>query len=374
MAHDITHANVNGPAHSRSRRVAARILGERRFKAVKSMYRMARLNWRAPVALRQKTHAWRHGFLAESYLLYNLDHNDPAQYINHMDWKYRCSKITESLAYYRHKLAFRSILLRAGVAQPETVALIAHGRILLNPLSRDSQYASFAEFEKLLLAGDRYVVKPEDGNCGEGIFLLAIEDGRILRQRGLERTLFERSHLPTVALVERMVRQGDFWQTLFPGSANTIRILTGRLPNEQKPLIIRAAQRIGTIDTVPTDNWSGGALSALIDVPTGRLGPARSDVLKSRHKGRQFSSHPDSGAPVEGAVIPNWEVILDAVFRACACSPLHHYVGWDVVVDQQGTPIMLEGNGNSGVHLLQVHGGLLTDPAVRRFYHYYGIP
>jgi hypothetical protein len=42
--------------------------------------------------------------------------------------------------------------------------------------------------------------------------------------------------------------------------------------------------------------------------------------------------------------------------------------GWDVLVRADGTPVLLEANGNSDVNLLQVHGGLLADPAVRRFY------
>jgi len=42
-------------------------------------------------------------------------------------------------------------------------------------------------------------------------------------------------------------------------------------------------------------------------------------------------------------------------------------------VDEGGTPIILEANGNSGVNLLQVHGGLLADPRVRRFFERCGV-
>jgi hypothetical protein len=36
-------------------------------------------------------------------------------------------------------------------------------------------------------------------------------------------------------------------------------------------------------------------------------------------------------------------------------------------------PVILEANGNSDVNLLQVHGGLLADPRIRRFYQAFGV-
>jgi hypothetical protein len=48
-------------------------------------------------------------------------------------------------------------------------------------------------------------------------------------------------------------------------------------------------------------------------------------------------------------------------------------VGWDVLVDRAGVPVILEANANPDVNLLQVHGGLLRDPRVRRFYAAFGI-
>jgi len=44
-----------------------------------------------------------------------------------------------------------------------------------------------------------------------------------------------------------------------------------------------------------------------------------------------------------------------------------------VLVDADGVPLILEANGNSDVNLLQVHGGLLAEPDIRRFYHRVGV-
>jgi hypothetical protein len=47
--------------------------------------------------------------------------------------------------------------------------------------------------------------------------------------------------------------------------------------------------------------------------------------------------------------------------------------GWDILVDAEGVPVILEANGNSDVNLLQVHGGLLQEPRIRQFYQKAGV-
>ena len=47
------------------------------------------------------------------------------------------------------------------------------------------------------------------------------------------------------------------------------------------------------------------------------------------------------------------------------------FLGWDVVVTADGIRL-LEGNANTGMNVLQVHGPLLSDPRIRRFYESHG--
>ena len=110
------------------------------------------------------------------------------------------------------------------------------------------------------------------------------------------------------------------------------------MPGEPQPIILRAVQRIGTADTVPTDNWSGGGVCAIVDLESGRLGPGRVNPLKSKSPVRQYETHPDTGARIEGAILPHWDRIRETVLRASTSSPLNRYVGWDVLVDDEATP------------------------------------
>ena len=56
------------------------------------------------------------------------------------------------------------------------------------------------------------------------------------------------------------------------------------------------------------------------------------------------------------------------MLRAARSLPTNRYIGWDVIVDEGGTPIILEGNARPGLDVNQVERGLLSDPKVRRFY------
>jgi hypothetical protein len=138
---------------STNRDLLARVLGPSKCAVLRSLVRLGREDWRAAYPIRSRINAWRHGCYAHSYVIYDLEHNNPNDYINDFAWVYRCSRLNSvSLFYLRHKLAFRSVLLHAGIPQPETIAMIAHKRILLDPLRPDSRYIAPHDLEDILLA------------------------------------------------------------------------------------------------------------------------------------------------------------------------------------------------------------------------------
>jgi Sugar-transfer associated ATP-grasp len=333
---------------------------------------------------------WRRGFFAESATIYDLPRNDPSEYLSDYQHFVRCGRINAWDGFYTHKLGLRSLLLAMGFQQAETAAYIHERRILASPFSESARYVSLEELLTQLAAGtgpSHYIVKPEDGWCGEDIFLLTFRDGQFTRRRGQNQEPFdfdsymgaleeradrERRDVSGV-LIEGRLEQGAFWRGLFPDSANTLRLLTLWTPGDPQPFVARAVQRIGTADTVPTDNWSGGGISAPVDLASGTLGEGRMHPLKGKRAQQRFTHHPDTGARIAGAVLPGWDRVMDTVLRAAASVPFNRMAGWDILVDAEGVPVILEANGNSDVNLLQVHGGLLAEPRIRRFYAAFGV-
>jgi hypothetical protein len=337
-------------------------------------------NAHTDLALPQKLSAWRRGFFAESAMLYDLSRNDPRDYLSDFARAARCREINPHNEFFNHKLVLRSFLLAMGFRQAETVALLYEGKILSNPFRGDARQMEPGELEEQLTStGRNYIVKPEDGACGQDLFLLERRGGELVRRRGRSTAAFDLPGLlretgsdqphPRMTFIEEQLDQASFWERLFPESTNTIRVLTLWTPGEPTPFIARAVQRIGTPDTVPTDNWSAGAISAAIDLESGTLGEGRVNPLRrSGDSPERITRHPVTGARIAGAVLPHWDEVKDTVLRAAASLPFNRIAGWDVLVASDDAPVIIEANGDSDINLLQVHGGLLADPQIRRFY------
>ena len=97
------------------------------------------------------------------------------------------------------------------------------------------------------------------------------------------------------------------------------------------------------------DNFEAGGIAAPIDLETGTLGTA---VAKNPCR-YNLTHHPDSGAPIDGFVMPFFRESLQAALTAHACFPWVPFVGWDVVVTNHG-PQLLEANPDWGVELAQI--------------------
>lgn len=351
---------------------------------VETAYNWARHELRPapPIPWNRRLAMWRRGFFAEATLLYDFPNNDPSEYLS--DYRHmRCEPLVAWRWLFKHKLALRAYLLSMGLRQPETVAYIHEGQIVADPFGGSPRAISPEELAALLRKdGSEYLVKPEDGGGGRDAFLLSCEQGNLVQRRGevvqpLDLAVYLRklasSGLPRATLVERRIEQAGVSHTLFPGSGNTVRVLTLWSAVDREPFIPHAVQRIGTRDTVPTDNWTGGGISAPVDLGSGRLGPGRMHPFKGKRTELRYASHPDTGARIDGMVLPYWNRITETVLRAATALPFNRVAGWDVLVDRDEVPVILEANGNSDIDLHQVHGGLLRDSRTRRFFEVSGI-
>jgi hypothetical protein len=361
----------------RVKQLAARLIGSRAYASARSIYHLAQNAEErdAKFALADKLAAWRHGFAVDSAMLYDFSRNDPRDYVGEYLRLHRCSRINPSNDFYNHKLMWRSFMLSAGFAQAETVAVLGDGQVLIFPFDPSRRrYVSVADFERLLVEdGGGMIFKPERGERGQGVFLVEVQGGGLVRRRGAQSEPFRVSVGTRLTVVERRLLPHEFWREIFPHAANTIRALTLWTPGDPEPFLARAAQRFGTVDTMPTDNFSGGAICAAIDLETGRLGTSLMHPAKGHRAPGLLTHHPDTGRQIAGLTLPFWDRLRDTVLRAAKSVPGNRYIGWDVFVDASGAPVIVEANGNPGLQMVQVDRGLLTDPAIRRFYEKTGV-
>jgi hypothetical protein len=323
----------------------------------------------APLA--EKLRWWPRGFRVQSARLYGFPATDPAEYVPDFIVSYRHDRFNPVEALFKHKVVRRAMLLATGAAQLETVAVIWRGRVVLQPFSAEHRTVSPGELERWLIAdGGDLVIKPESDERGQGVALIRSENGRLLRRYGTgERPFAIEEYADRLTMVERRAEQAPFWRAFFPGTVNTIRLLT-IWPRDARPFLAAATQKIGTSTSVPADNFARGGLAAAIDVETGRMSAAR-----MRQDVRQrIPRHPETGALIEGVVLPDWPDLAADILRIASGFPGDCFVGWDVFRDPAGRTVVIEANGGTAsVQIMQLEGGLLRDPRVRAFYREIGV-
>ena len=359
---------ASGPQPRGLKRVLRAALGPRLYRSLRAVQWAAFREYRDPrFSWAQKAWAWRRGFLAESVALYGVGDADWREYLPDYVRENTAAGINGVPLFFDQKLVLRSILLRHGFAQAETVALLRGADVQLDPLGPRSRMVSLAEQEDVMRAdGGPFIVKPQDSGFGNGVALVEVRGDQLIRQRGRRTVPFSVAPARTTRLVERALVQHEFWRSLSPVSYNTLRLLTLWTPGDPAPFIARAGQRVGASGTAPTDNFHGGGMAAPIDLDTGVMGLA----CRREKSGAatRLAQHPESGAQIAGVKLPFWDDIRQTVLAAAAVIGVSRYVGWDILVDASGVPVIIEGNANPGVQSLQIEEGLLRDPAIRRFY------
>jgi hypothetical protein len=171
-------------------------------------------------------------------------------------------------------------------------------------------------------------------------------------------------------LLMEHVEAAAYSRAIYPGSTNTLRILTVWEDDTGEAFLPYALHRFGTSRSGGVDNVSGGGVAANVDEETGKMD--RVVAVGSDGRPVYASVHPDTGAPIEGVVVPGW---ADAAARMLALAREHPYlpyVGWDAVITDSGVRV-LEGNSFTGADVFQLRLPLLAHPRLRRYFERHGV-
>jgi len=328
------------------------------------MYREERKN-PYPLALRKRLRAWRMGFLSGSYLFLDLDKRDATNYINDRMRFLRLSFLNGPYANILHnKLLFYEVFGRHPDVVPEIFALVKHKRVW--PMSETEGVDSFDGILELLARKGRLVMKGTRGFGGSDCTILEHRDGGVAFSGHLLNREDARERLGSrrEQMITEYVQQAAYAREIYSGSANSIRMLTMWDEETREPFLARAVHRFGGGSRM-VDNVTQGGVAAIVGPDDDRLGIGV-HIDEAGHP-TYIERHPDTGAQITGVRVPHWDRVVRRVLDLAREHPYLPYIGWDVVVTEDGLRI-LEGNSNSGVLFTQFHGPLLADPRVRRFF------
>jgi Sugar-transfer associated ATP-grasp len=164
-------------------------------------------------------------------------------------------------------------------------------------------------------------------------------DGKILDESSLLKHLVRLSLKRDYVVQPRLTNHPDL-APVNNGALATVRIIT--CINEiGEPEAMVAAFRMAKATNHIVDNFHAGGIAAAVDLASGRLGSASNMGLKPDVGWCKV--HPDSGAPIEGRVLPFWPLVIELSCRAHRAFPKRVIVGWDIGILGSG-PIIIEGN------------------------------
>lgn len=195
------------------------------------------------------------------------------------------------------------------------------------------------------------IIKPTVfGTWGEGVKLFHTEKGFIPEMNISVADLF--SKYKNSFIIQSKLEQHPDIAKLNPSSVNTIRVMSYRRDNEV--IILYAVIRIGRKGKI-IDNETAGGIKADVDLQTGRIkGPAYGSPTE------KDMPQTDTGVVLDNYLIPSFPQVLDFVKDLHNRLPYFRLVGWDVSVDKNGYPVMIEWNRSA--ELSQVaHGPAFGD-------------
>lgn len=319
------------------------------------------------VPLSKRLIAWRFGFTSLSYSLYELDRHDPRQYLRDFaDLDYRLH--TPGASSVNDKLNFSRVLGLCNLSCPHIVALIDRGFLLFQ--DQDPPQTGLRTWIVSLLKTHRKVVfKPAFGGAGLELFFLQRKRNEY-EINGIPASLDDICSLLKASrycLATTFIRQADYAKRIFPPVTNTVRLLTVWDTEKNTPFIAAAAHRFGSMRSFPMDNFHAGrgGLSASVGLESGMLGQAV--TLTGSGRVCRYDRHPETGERIKGLTVPHWNEIKNAVVAAAFQFAASPYVGWDLVVTEEGCTF-LEGNSPPGTAVWQAHAPLLRDPCVKAFF------
>ncbi len=321
------------------------------------------------LSLKHALRAWRHGFLRFRYKLYGLDKSgDPTRFISDFaSWTTHAKFNGRFAELMSNKYAFGLLMKLQGMPTPGIKGLILKG--IFHPQGAVGTTKASDAVLNAITPGEALVLKPIWGWHGFG-FICLDRDGDEYR---VNREIVPRPSVAAMVdrlddyLVTEFVTQGEFCRGLYPHTPNTIRMVTLWDASKSEAFVARAVMRIGTSRSFPVDNFKAGrgGLSVMIDPQSGEMGPgamAADDGEPVWHR-----RHPESHAPIQGVAVPAWNAIRTRILDYAGRFAFIPYIGWDIILTDNGFSI-LEVNPTSGMPVLQVHGPLLEDPRVKRFF------
>ncbi len=194
-----------------------------------------------------------------------------------------------------------------------------------------TQESSRSEILAFIERYEQVIVKPSGGACGIGVYKVDSNDNVALE------SLLHEIELGNNLILEEVIVQHPDMATMNPAAVNTIRVIT-MLDKDNNVHIIETQAKFGSSDKC-ISNTLGGGVCCHIDMDSGIISGKGFTMF-----GDKLFRHPSTGVIIPGFRIPCWNGVCDFAKTLARVVPSAKYIGWDIVVRNDGTYDVIEGN------------------------------
>lgn len=297
------------------------------------------------------------------YYMYDLYENDKQltkeallSYIPDFFWHYLFLPHHTSYKFWMltdNKIFTERYFKCHNISQPDTLCNIIDGRIY----SPDMVLLTYEQLKQKVDCNDnkKLFMKPAESGRGLGIYIFhKNDDGDYLASGNI---FFNNSFLDLTGkkqdyVIQKGIIQHPEISSIYPGSVNTVRIITEN--KEGHVSVLCAMMRIGRGES-EIDNASAGGIFLKIEIPSGKVG----DFAMS-YDCEKFSHHPDTGFVFHNYHLPLWHEIVKFARESAAKIPFFTHLAWDIALTPEG-PIAIEINLGPGIGSLQISCGGLRE-------------
>lgn len=152
-------------------------------------------------------------------------------------------------------------------------------------------------------------------------------------------------------IIQKIIKQHDSLNKIHSNSINSLRIVS--LLMQDGVYILSSNLRMG-VNEGRVDNVTAGGISCGIN-PDGTL----KKYATAYYSGERFDRHPQ-GVIFEGFIVPSYDKALELVRKAHPLIPHFRLVSWDIAINEDEDPILIEANmRKGGINLNQFNNGPL---------------
>lgn len=218
------------------------------------------------------------------------------------------------------------------------------------------------DFIKIVEGCPQFVIKPAHGSGGKGVLVISHWEGqRFFTASGKElgfqdvfrhisntlSGLFSLGGQYDVAVIEEMVNFSDMFKDFSYQGVPDVRIIV------YKGYPAMSMMRLATAESGGRANLHQGAVGVGLDIQSGK-------TLQAVMHNLPVSVHPDTKADLKSLVVPFWREHLLIGAKAYEMTGLG-YLGADIVLDKNRSPMMLELNARPGLAIQIANGhGLMS--------------